>query len=90
MVYDAHAHLTRAGAGLLSSQARSTTHSDQQQARNPGHAATASLNVTDRWGDLVNALTRLIDQRIQQHLSRYQQQQADLARRNDPSRRPMR
>jgi hypothetical protein len=38
---------------------------------------------------IANALTRFIDQRIQEQLSPYQQRHADLARRNDPARRPM-
>ena len=53
---------------------------------------TQMLNVTDRRGDLVNALNRLIDERanalVNTRLAQYQQMQAQAAQRNDPLRKP--
>ena len=50
------------------------------------------LSVTEKRGDVVKALTRFIDQRIEERLTRLAQDQTrlaqDLARRQDPNRRP--
>jgi hypothetical protein len=50
------------------------------------------LSVTEKRGDVVKALTRFIDERIEERLTRLAQDQTrlaqDLARRQDPNRRP--
>ena len=52
---------------------------------NPKEPYAQVLNVTEKRGDLVIALTRFIDQRIQEHLKQYD---AALTRQLDPARRP--
>jgi hypothetical protein len=54
---------------------------------NPKQPYAQVLNVTEKRGSLVNALARFIDQRIQEHLTKFAQ---DQARRQDPARRPNR
>jgi hypothetical protein len=56
------------------------------------HPTGQYLNVTDNRVGVVKALTSFIDERIQQHLTKFAQDQAQLvqdrARREDPKRRP--
>jgi hypothetical protein len=52
---------------------------------NPKEPYAQSLNVTGKRGDLVNALTRFVDQRIEEHLKKYDEA---LTRRLDTARRP--
>jgi hypothetical protein len=56
------------------------------------HPTGQYLNVTDNRAGVVKALTSFIDERIQQHLTKFAHDQAQLvqdrARREDPKRRP--
>ena len=54
---------------------------------NPKEPYAQVLNVTDKRGDLVNALTRFLDQRIEERLKKYTE---ELRRQLDPARHPQR